>query len=52
MGCCLDNLRSFGIYADQWTTVAQDAGEWLKTVERFMAKFIDAGKSGLDYGMQ
>ena len=27
MGCVLDDLRAFGINADQWTTVAQDEGE-------------------------
>ena len=43
MGCFLDELRTFfGINADQWTTAAQDKGEWRKTAERgaghFMAK--------------
>ena len=28
MGCFLDDLRAFGINADQWTTAAQDEGEW------------------------
>ena len=27
MGYFLDDLRAFGINADQWTTVAQDKGE-------------------------
>ena len=27
MGCFLDELRDFGINADQWTTAAQDEGE-------------------------
>ena len=27
MGCFLDDLRAFGINADQWTTTAQDEGE-------------------------
>ena len=27
MGCFLDDLRAFGINADQWTTAAQDGGE-------------------------
>ena len=27
MGCFLDDLRAFGINADQWTTAAQDKGE-------------------------
>ena len=42
MGGFLDDFRAFGIYADQWTTAAQDEGEWRKTsergVERFMSK--------------
>ena len=27
MGCFLDDLRAFGINADQWTTAGQDKGE-------------------------
>ena len=27
MGCFLDDLRAFGINADQWTTAAQDKGK-------------------------
>ena len=27
MGCLLNDLRAFGINADQWTTAAQDEGE-------------------------
>ena len=27
MECFLDDLRAFGINADQWTTAAQDEGE-------------------------
>ena len=42
MRCFLDDLRAFGINADQWTTAAQDKGEWRRTAEqgagRFMAK--------------
>ena len=49
MGCLLDDLRAFGINADQWTTAAQDEGEWRKTAEqgaeRFMAKWIAAEKA-------
>ena len=56
MGCFLDEPRAFGINADQWTTTAQDEGKWCRTTEqgaeRFMAKRIDAEKTGLDYGMQ
>ena len=28
MGCFLDDFRAFGINVDQWTTAAQDEGEW------------------------
>ena len=42
MGCFLDDLRAFSINADQWTTAAQDEGEWRRTAEQgaghFMAK--------------
>ena len=45
----MDDLRAFGINADQWTTAAQDAGEWCRTaeqrVEYFMAKWIVAEKT-------
>ena len=49
MGCFLDVLRAFGINADQWTTAAQDEGEWRRTAEQgaehFMAKWIVAEKT-------
>ena len=49
MWCFLDDLRAFGINADQWTTAAQDEGEWRRTaeqgVEHFMAKWIAAEKA-------
>ena len=49
MGCFLDDLRAFGINADQWTTAAQDEGEWCRTVEQgaehFMAKWFVAEKT-------
>ena len=49
MGHFLDDLRAFGINADQWTTVAQDEWEWRKTAEQgaehFMAKWIAAEKT-------
>ena len=49
MGSFLDDLRAFGINADQWTTAAQDEGEWRRTVEQgtehFMAKLIAAEKT-------
>ena len=48
MRCFLDDLRAFGINADQWTTAAQNEGEWRRTAEQgaehFMAKFIAAEK--------
>ena len=49
MGCFLDDLRAFGINTDQWTTAAQDEGEWRRTAEQgvkhFMAKWIAAEKA-------
>ena len=49
MGCFLDDLRAFGINADQWTTAAEDEGEWRRTAEQgaehFMAKGIVAEKA-------
>ena len=49
MGCFLDDLRAFGINADQWTTAAQDEGEWRRTAEQgaghIMAKWIVAEKA-------
>ena len=49
MGCFLDDLRAFGINADQWTTAAQDEGEYRRTAEQgaecFMAKWIAAEKA-------
>ena len=55
MGCFLDDLRAFGINADQWTTAAQDEGEWRRTAEQgaehFMAKWIAAAKARLDNAM-
>ena len=48
MGCFLDDLRAFGINADQWTTAAQDEREWRRTVEQgaehFTARWIIAEK--------
>ena len=56
MGWFLDDLRAFGINADQWTTAAQTEGEWRRTAEQgaehFMAKWIAAEKPRLDSGMQ
>ena len=49
MGYFLDGLRAFGINADQWTTTAQDEGEWRRAAEQgaehFMAKWIVAEKT-------
>ena len=49
MGCFVDDLRAFGINADQWTTAAQDEGEWRRTAEQgaehLMAKWLVAGKA-------
>ena len=49
MGCFLDDHRTFDINADQWTTTAQDEGEWRRTAEQgaehFMAKWIVAEKT-------
>ena len=58
MGCFLDDLRGFGINADQWTTAAQDEGERRRMAEqggeRFMAKWIALlqKKLGVDYRTQ
>ena len=57
MGCFLDDLRAFGINADQWATAAQDEGEWHRTAEqgaeRFMAKWIPAeeARTGLQHAV-
>ena len=49
MGCFLDDLRAFGINAGQWTTAAQNEGEWRRTAEQgaehFIAKCIAAEKT-------
>ena len=52
----LDDLRAFGINADQWTTAAQYEEEWRRTVEQGVKHFMVNGsllqrKPGLDYGM-
>ena len=57
MGCFLDDLRAFGINADQWTTTAQGGREWRRTAEQgtehFMTKWIAAEKAraGLRYAV-
>ena len=50
VGCYLDDdLRAFGINANQWTTAAQDEEGWRRTAdqgaEHFMAKWIAAEKA-------
>ena len=46
IGCFLDDLRAFGTNNGEWTTAAQDEGEWRRTAEQgaehFMAKSIAA----------
>ena len=57
IGCFLDDLRAFGINTDQWTTAAQDKGEWRRTAEQgaehSMAKWLVAekAKAGLRYSV-
>ena len=56
MGCFLDDLRDFGINADQWTTAAaQDYGECRRTAEQgaehFMAKWIAACRGSQGWTM-
>ena len=56
-GCFLENLRAFGINADQRMTAAQNKGEWRRTAEQgaeiSMAKWIVAEKtkSGLRHAV-
>ena len=49
VGCFLDDLRAFGVNADQWATAAQDEGEWCRTAEQgaehFMARWTAAEKA-------
>ena len=56
VGCFLDDLRAFGINADQWTTAAQDKGKWrLTAVQEAEYSWRNGSlqrKPGLDYGMQ
>ena len=41
MGCFLDDLRAFGINADQYTAAAQDEGEWCRTAEQGAEHFME-----------
>ena len=49
MGCFLNDLRAFGIYANQWKTAVRDEGTLRRTAERgaerFMAKWVAAEKA-------
>ena len=49
MRCFLDDLRAFGINADQGMTADQGEGGWRRTAEQgaehFMAKWIAAEKA-------
>ena len=53
MWCFLDDLRAFGINANQWTTAAQDEEEWRRTseqgAEQNMAKWIAAEKPRMQW---
>ena len=40
MSCFLDDLRAFGISANQWATAAQDEGEWRRTAEQGAERFM------------
>ena len=57
-GCFLDDLRAFGINADQLLTAVQDEGEWRRTAEQgaehFMAKWVvtEKARAGLRHAMQ
>ena len=57
MGCFLDDLRAFGINADQWTAAAQDEGKWPRTAEQgaehFITKWIaeEKAKAGLRHAV-
>ena len=48
-GCLLDDFRVFGIDPDNWTTAAQDEGQWDRTAnqgaELFMTKWIAAERA-------
>ena len=56
MGCFLDDLRAFGINADQWTTAAQDEGNGAERQSKRRNISWQNGslqkKQRLNYGMQ
>ena len=49
IGCFLDDLRAFGIKADQWMTAVQDEGKWRRMAEQgaehFMVNWTAAAKA-------
>ena len=51
IGCFLNDLRAFGINADEWMIPAQDEGSWYRAAEqgaeRFMVKWIAAEKASV-----
>ena len=57
MKCFLNDLRAFGINADQWTTAAQDEGECRRTAEQeaehFRTKWtvVEKAKAGLRHAV-
>ena len=57
MGCFLNDLRAFGINADQRTIAAQDEEEWCRTAEQgaehLMVKWIAAeeARAGLRHAI-
>ena len=57
MGCLQDDLRVFGIKIDQWTTAAQDEGEWHRTAKEgagfFMTRWFatERGRAALRHAV-
>ena len=39
-GCFLDDLRAFGINADEWTPAARGKGKWRRTAEQGAERFM------------
>ena len=52
MECFLDDLKVFGIKADQWTIAAQDEGNAAERRNISWRNGSLQGKPELDYGMQ
>ena len=40
MECFRDDVKASGIKVDQWTTAAQDEGEWRRTAEQGAEQFV------------